>query len=89
MLLWEIFKRFKQVLTVEINYSDQPQAPFITRESRRRSQLAILLRSDTLRDVDSWSLVPGSPLPPAMVEQVLRRRLGMGDKESGDLRCMD
>ncbi|MEZ5355650.1 MAG: 2-oxoacid:acceptor oxidoreductase subunit alpha [Bryobacteraceae bacterium] len=73
--LKEIFARFRQVMTVEINYSDQPGHPYITEDSRRYSQLAWLLRARTLVDVDCWSRVPGSPLPPAQIERELRRRL--------------
>ncbi|MDX1980660.1 MAG: 2-oxoacid:acceptor oxidoreductase subunit alpha [Bryobacteraceae bacterium] len=73
--LKEIFARFKKVMTVEINYSDTPGTPHLTPESRRYSQLAMLLRAQTLVDVDCWSRVPGSPLPPAMIMAELRRRL--------------
>jgi 2-oxoglutarate ferredoxin oxidoreductase subunit alpha len=73
--LREIFKRFRQVLTVEVNYSDDVGDPYITEESRRYSQLAMLLRSHTLVDVDCWSRVPGSPIPPSVIETELRRRL--------------
>ena len=40
----EIFQRFANVMTVEINYSDDPADPFITEENRRRGQLALLLQ---------------------------------------------
>jgi 2-oxoglutarate/2-oxoacid ferredoxin oxidoreductase subunit alpha len=70
-----IFQRFRKVLTVEINYSDEPDAPFVTGENRRYSQLAALLRERTLVDVDCWSRVPGSPLPPGRIEQEIRKRL--------------
>jgi 2-oxoglutarate ferredoxin oxidoreductase subunit alpha len=73
--LREIFSRFRKVMTVEINYSDEIGKPYITAESRRYSQLAMLLRSHTLVDVDCWSRVPGSPIPPATIEQELKRRL--------------
>jgi 2-oxoglutarate ferredoxin oxidoreductase subunit alpha len=73
--LREIFARFRQVMTVEINYSDEPGAPFITEENRRRAQLSWLLRAHTLVDVDCWSRVPGSPVPPSVIETELRRRL--------------
>jgi len=72
-----IFQRFKKVITVEINYSDPEEAPFITPETRRLGQLARLLRENTLVDVGCWSKVPGSPLPPVVIETELRRRLGM------------
>jgi len=83
----EIFQRFKKVLTVEINYSDPPHGPNITDENRRYSQLAWLLRARTLMDIDSWSRVPGIPLPPGAIECELRRRLGLADKENRI--CMD
>lgn len=73
--LREIFRKFRQVLTVEVNYSDDPGDPYITAESRRYSQQAMLLRAHTLVDVDCWSRVPGSPIPPGVIEAELRRRL--------------
>jgi 2-oxoglutarate ferredoxin oxidoreductase subunit alpha len=73
--LKEIFGRFKRVMTVEINYSDDPEDPLINSENRRYAQLAWVLRSHTLVDVDCWSRVPGQPLPPGMVEAAVRGRL--------------
>jgi 2-oxoglutarate ferredoxin oxidoreductase subunit alpha len=73
--LKEIFSKFKKVMTVEVNYSDDFGDPFITPESRRLSQLAQLLRSHTLVDIDCWSRVPGSPIPPGVIETELRKRL--------------
>ncbi len=70
-----IFDRFGKVITVEVNYSDPVEAPFTTAETRRLGQLARLLRENTLVDVDCWSRVPGSPLPPAGIEAEIRRRL--------------
>ena len=75
--LKEIFSRFRKVMTVEINYSDPADAPFVTDENRRYGQLAQVLRMRTLVDIDSFSRVPGSPIPPSMIEAELRRRLGM------------
>ncbi len=72
----DIFQRFNKVMTIEINYSDDLGAPFIDRESRRYSQLAQILRSRTLVDVDCWSRVPGSPLRPGQIESVILQRLG-------------
>jgi 2-oxoglutarate/2-oxoacid ferredoxin oxidoreductase subunit alpha len=66
--LADIFARFKKVMTVEINYSDAPSA-VAAPEDRRHAQLAQLLRSATLVDVDSWSRIPGQPLPPGMVKE--------------------
>ena len=73
--LKEIFSRFKKVMTIEINYSDDADLPGVTATSRRYAQLAMVLRSHTLVDVDSWSRVPGIPLPPALIEEELRKRL--------------
>jgi len=70
--LAEIFARFRKVMTVEINYSDDVNAPFITRENRRRGQLAWLLRAETLVDVDCWTRVPGEPLRPGAILGGLR-----------------
>lgn len=77
-----IFQKFRQVMTVEVNYSDEPGDPYITPDSRRYSQLAMLLRSHTLIDIDCWSRVPGSPIPPGVVEAELRRRLNLISGES-------
>jgi 2-oxoglutarate ferredoxin oxidoreductase subunit alpha len=74
--LGEIFAGFRQVTTVEINYSDAPDAPLADAENRRRSQLAQLLRERTLVDVDCWSRVEGQPIPPGDVEDEIRRRVG-------------
>jgi 2-oxoglutarate ferredoxin oxidoreductase subunit alpha len=73
--LKEIFARYKRVMTVEINYSDDLSDPLIDEENRRYSQLAWLLRAHTLVDVDCWSRVPGQPLPPWMIEEAVRGRL--------------
>ena len=75
--LKQIFERFKKVITVEINYSDPADASFITPETRRLGQLARLLRERTLIDIDCWSRVPGSPVPPSVIEAELRRRLSL------------
>jgi 2-oxoglutarate ferredoxin oxidoreductase subunit alpha len=69
--LKEIFARFEKVMTVEINYGDEPDFG----EARRYSQLATVLRAATLVDIDSWSRVPGQPLPPSRIEAALRKRL--------------
>ena len=76
--LKDIFARFRRVMTVEINYSDDPGDPFVTEENRRRGQLSLLLRSATLCDVDCWTLVRGEPLRPAQVLAAIRRRVGTG-----------
>jgi 2-oxoglutarate ferredoxin oxidoreductase subunit alpha len=73
-----MFGRFKKVMTVEINYSDDPDMPYITEENRRRGQLAWLLRAQTLVDVDCWTRVLGEPLQPGAIHDVIRAKLTKG-----------
>ena len=73
--LKEMFGKFKQVITVEINYSDPVDAPNITEENRRHAQLATLLRQATLHPVDSWSNVHGQPIRPGLIYDEIVRRL--------------
>jgi 2-oxoglutarate ferredoxin oxidoreductase subunit alpha len=78
--LTEIFSRFNKVMTVEINYSDDPKAPFITPENRRRGQLSWMLRATTLVDVDCWTRVPGEPLRPGQILDAIRAHVPGGAK---------
>ncbi len=78
----EIFHRFRKVMTVEVNYADEPGDPLITPETRRYTQLAQILRAHTLCDIDCWGSVPGSPLPPARIEEHLLGVLGRLAKEN-------
>ena len=70
-----IFARYRKVCTVELNYSDEPNAPYITVESRRYGQLAWLLRAQTLVDVDCWTRVAGEPLRPGAIADAMREKL--------------
>lgn len=74
----EIFRRFKKVKTVEINYTDSPDDPLITPANRRHAQLAWLLRAHTLKDIDGYAHVHGLPITPGevfdMIETELSRR---------------
>ena len=76
--LREIFKKFKKVLAVEINYSDEIGDPYVTEENRRRGQMSILLRNATLVDVDCWGRVPGEPLRPMSILEAIRGRMPRG-----------
>jgi 2-oxoglutarate ferredoxin oxidoreductase subunit alpha len=76
--LRQIFGRFKNVMTVEINYSDSLDDPFITEENRRRGQLAWLLRAHTLVDVDCWTRIFGEPLRPGAIVEAMRSKLSAG-----------
>jgi 2-oxoglutarate ferredoxin oxidoreductase subunit alpha len=80
--LKDIFKRFKKVMTVEINYSDKKGDPFITEENRRIGQLAFLLRSSTLVDVDCWTRVLGEPLRPSKIVAAIKENMPNGGKDS-------
>ncbi len=73
--LSEIFDRFKQVITVEINYSDKPGDPMITPENRRYAQLAWYLRAMTRHQIDCFSNVYGQPMNPGKVLQMIKRTL--------------
>ncbi len=82
--LKEIFSGFSKVKTIELNYSDAPDAPLITAETRRYSQLALVLRAHTLMDVDCWSVVPGHPLSPATIGRVIDETL---EETEGAVAC--
>ena len=66
----EIFAGFEKVVSVEINYSDPRSSP-----DRRYAQLAMLLRAQTLVDVDCFSSVPGQPLPPEKIYEEIKNQL--------------
>jgi 2-oxoglutarate ferredoxin oxidoreductase subunit alpha len=71
----EILKRFRQVITIEGNWSDHPEDEMIDPTNRRYSALAMLLRSRYLVDVDCWSEARGRPIKPGSICAVLRKRL--------------
>jgi 2-oxoglutarate ferredoxin oxidoreductase subunit alpha len=73
--LKEIMSKFRKVMTVELNYSDDPGSPLINDENRRYSQLALVLRAHTLIDIDCWSVVPGHPLSPRRIGSIIDARL--------------
>jgi len=71
----EIMQKFKKVITIEGNWSDDPKDEIIDETNRRHSALATLLRSRYLIDVDCWSEVRGQPIKPATIERVLLEKL--------------
>ncbi len=81
--LKQIFSRFRKVMTVEINYSDDPAAPYVTEENRRRGQLSMLLRSATLVDVDCWTRVLGEPLRPGVLVEVIKSNVSRAGAARG------
>jgi 2-oxoglutarate ferredoxin oxidoreductase subunit alpha len=66
----EILQRFKQVMTIEGNWSDSLQDELIDEDNRRYSALAMMLRSRFLVDVDCWSEARGQPIKPGSVVDV-------------------
>ncbi len=73
--LKDLFSKFKKIITVEINYSDEADMPLINQENRRYTQLALILRAQLLVDVDCWSNVHGQPMQPGIIYNELTRRL--------------
>ncbi len=73
--LKQIMQRFSKVITVESNWSDDPNDEIIDAENRRYSSLATMLRARTLIDIDCWTEVRGRPIKPGIVADVLRAKL--------------
>jgi 2-oxoglutarate ferredoxin oxidoreductase subunit alpha len=71
----EIMQGFKQVMTIESNWSDRPDDLIIDENNRRYSSLAILLRSRFLVDIDCWSDVRGQPIKPSTIRRVAMNKL--------------
>lgn len=71
----EILRGFKQVITIENNWSDDPADELIDETNRRYTALAMLLRSRYLVDIDCWSECRGTPLKPNTVRNVLLEKL--------------
>jgi len=66
----EILRRFRQVMTIEGNWSDSLKDELIDEDNRRYSALAMMLRSRYLVDVDCWSEARGQPIKPGSVVEV-------------------
>jgi 2-oxoglutarate ferredoxin oxidoreductase subunit alpha len=71
----EAMSGFKQVMTIESNWSDRPDDKLIDETNRRYSSLAILLRSRYLVDVDCFSEVCGQPIKPSTIRRVAADKL--------------
>jgi len=71
----EILQRFKKVIAVEANWSDDPSDQLVDDTNRRYTALAMLLRARYLVDVDCWSEVRGRPIKPGTICDALRPRL--------------
>jgi 2-oxoglutarate/2-oxoacid ferredoxin oxidoreductase subunit alpha len=79
--LREVMRRFRQVITIEGNWSDHPDDELIDEDNRRYTALAMLLRSRFLVDVDCWSEVRGQPIKPSTIRDVLLARLARQAQE--------
>jgi 2-oxoglutarate ferredoxin oxidoreductase subunit alpha len=71
----EILHRFKQVMTIEGNWSDSLKDELIDEDNRRYSALAMMLRSRYLVDVDCWSEARGQPIKPGDICRVAKDAL--------------
>jgi 2-oxoglutarate ferredoxin oxidoreductase subunit alpha len=71
----EIMQGFKQVMTIESNWSDRPEDEIIDESNRRYSSVAILLRSRYLVDIDCWSDCKGQPIKPGAIRRVVLEKL--------------
>ena len=71
----DIMAGFDKVMTIETNWSDQPDEAIIDEHNRRYSALAMLLRSRYLVDVDCWTQVRGAPIKPGAICKVIREKL--------------
>lgn len=71
----EILGGFKKIITIENNWSDDPNDELIDETNRRYSALAMLLRSRYLFDIDCWSECRGTPLKPNTVRRVMLEAL--------------
>ena len=72
----EIMQGFKQVMTIETNWSDNPADEIIDDSNRRYAALATLLRARYLVDIDCWTEVKGIPVKPSTIRRVLLDKLG-------------
>ena len=75
--LKEVMQRFGKVMTVESNWSDDPENRLIDADNRRYSALATMLRARYLVDVECWTEVRGRPIKPGVIVEALRARLGV------------
>lgn len=70
-----ILQRFKRVMTIEGNWSDQFEDELIDADNRRYSALAMMLRSRFLVDIDCWSESRGQPIKPGSVVEAALKKL--------------
>jgi 2-oxoglutarate ferredoxin oxidoreductase subunit alpha len=73
--LKQLMQKFKKVICIEGNWSDDPKQDIVNEDNRRFSALAMMLRSRYLVDIDSWSEVRGQPIKPNTIQRVLLEKL--------------
>lgn len=78
----DILKKFKKVMTVEINFSDDTRNELIDEDNRRYANLQFLLRSRYLVDVDTFSNVHGQPMKPHDIEERIRLEIAELNEKS-------
>jgi 2-oxoglutarate/2-oxoacid ferredoxin oxidoreductase subunit alpha len=71
----EAMSGFRQVITIESNWSDRPDEAIIDEDNRRYSALALLLRARFLVDVDCWTEVKGQAIKPGAICDVISHHL--------------
>jgi 2-oxoglutarate ferredoxin oxidoreductase subunit alpha len=71
----EILKRFRQVITIEANWSDDLEDELIDQDNRRYAALAMMLRSRFLVDIDCWTQTRGQPIKPSEIVRFARAKL--------------
>jgi 2-oxoglutarate/2-oxoacid ferredoxin oxidoreductase subunit alpha len=71
----DIMRRYKHVMTVENNWSDDPRDEIITEDNRRYGQLAFILRSRFVIDIDCWTEDRARPIKPGTIAAALRAKL--------------
>ncbi len=72
-----ILEKFKKVITVEINFSDDKKFELINDDNRRYSNLAWLLRARYLLDIDNFSNVHGQPLKPGSILKMIQKEVNL------------
>jgi len=74
----EILARFRQVMTIESAFCDNPEDELIDAESRRYAPLCTILRTRFARDIDSWGQANGQSIKPGTILQIIRRKISEG-----------
>ena len=74
----EILAGFRNAMTIESAFCDNPDDELIDADSRRYAPLCTILRTRFARDIDCWGQARGQPIKPGTILQVIRRKLAEG-----------